>query len=306
MAETTIILSYPYMLLSLILIVPVLVIVKKVYRVKKQLVSKIYYRGSRHSLFLVFKIVSLILLCLALTEPIMITYSKVLIDSPNALYKYSGELPINYIVLVDVSPSMHRTHVLEQAVKIVEQIIDSLNESDHLILAIFGGIVEKVYEGPPHNGSYVLPLISNRTILYTSIADALAWALSYSRASKKPSATIILSDGANNYGGDPVDTAIVLNQSGVPVLFINVGNDPRGVKLYSRLITRGFHVVDASNLEIDELKNLVKGLMYEVKFEALQGRGQVYVIVRSRSYLPTHLLIVSSLIVFIVSRLEGV
>ncbi len=298
--------------LVLLLLIPTIILLTplifKVRRSRLVLNKTLYMKyGFTHILFDTLKIALPLLVIIAAATPVSIATIKIPVRSSGEASKYSGELPVQYIILVDVSPSMHRGNYMDEALNTLYSIINSLNSSDRVVIAVFGGVVEEIYSGSIDD----LPIINvsrrirSTEIIYTSIDTALGWANSYSKASNIPAAIIVISDGADNYGADPLTAAETVNESGTPILFIKIGNDPRGLNTYSKLIANGFKVVDPEGLDGETLHSLSKRLVSELRYNAYVAHGKSYIEVKSEDYTPTIILIIAAITVLIAVRIEG-
>lgn len=302
--------EHPYLLVIGVLLVStyLFMLVRRIHVIRRILRKALYYEeGFLEKSFLYMKITTIIFLTIALSQPYVLIESEVNVDNPAVLDNLSGRFPANYIVLIDVSPSMHENGGLDKAIEAYEKIIQCLNTSDRLVIAVFGGEVVKIYEGDPYNATKVALIVPMYELNYTSISNALAWAQEYSRVTSLPSIVIVLSDGAHNYGGDPLIAVDVVNSSKIPLIFINTGNDPRGLSLYSRLASRGYKVLDASSLDEASLKNVLKNIVIETKYNAYRFRGESLKLTYfEKDYLPTIALIASAIVLYLFSRLEVV
>ncbi len=297
----------PYMLL---LVIPVVFYISLLYwktsNHRRILSRTLGFKNSRRILlFNILKILVPVIIVVALANPVLIIEDKIMVRSVSDAFKHSSRLPVQFIILIDVSPSMHRDNYLGEAVNVVKEILGLLNNTDKVVIAVFGGYVEKIYDGTPGNASKILPNILSYEIKYTSIDNAVSWGYSYGKASHIPSAIIIVSDGADNYGGDPVETVKAVNESGTPVLFVKIGDDPRGVDLYSKLSLMGFKVVEPGGISEELLRNLLMSVITEARLNAYKARGISYITIRVEDYTPTISSLLIATILLVLTRLEG-
>ncbi|OYT39630.1 MAG: hypothetical protein B6U89_03865 [Desulfurococcales archaeon ex4484_58] len=296
----------PALILLPITIATLLYIVRSIRLKKNVLRQTLYYSEKSFSkLLIVFKLVVPFLLLIGISQPMLVVERNIVIDTIDEVKNYSGELPVNYIVLIDVSPSMYRGENIDQALDTLYSLLKFMNRSDYIVLSVFAGEVYELYRGPVSNVSNYIPMITTYKQNYTAIGTALSWALSYASISPLPTIVFVLSDGANNYGGDPLEAVETLNKSGVPVIFIKIGDDPRGYELYSELIRRGYTVVDPSGLSRDQLEGVAENLVYESKLLALKIKGKAYVKYRDYEPLSPYLILLPATLLYIVSRVEG-
>ncbi|RLG79261.1 MAG: hypothetical protein DRO13_06240 [Thermoprotei archaeon] len=276
-------------------------------RTRRILSETIYLElGRRTAVYDYLKIATAVLLAFSALNP-MIAYTRAIeVASTEDLVAYSDKLPVQYIVLVDVSPSMHRENRLEQAVEAIEQVVATVGSSDRVVIAVFGGRVRELYSGDPGSALNILRTISDYTIEYTAISTALGWASSRAKSSGLPSVVVVITDGANNYGGNPVETAKAMSSQGIPVLFIRVGSDPRGTSLFYELSATGIEVVDVGSVSGEALEKLLEKAVLEKKLEVLRASGRTVVYVTEYSNTPTYALLLTALVLLIVLRSEGV
>ena len=272
----------------------------------RRVYGRIYGLSSYRKILLLdlIKVLILVLLLIALANPSIVYSKKIVVDNEEKLVKYSGKLPVHAIILVDVSPSMHRGNRLAEAQQAIRFIVASLNKTDYLTIAVFGKEVNMVYNGKP-TGFKSLNL-SSYEIKYTSIPNALGWASGYAKITGLPSIVFIISDGANNYGGDPLEAILSMNASGTPVVFIKTGDDPRAYSLISELTRKDIPVLDIHMLDQASIKYLIEKAVLEAKLDTLVSSGKSYVVVEEKIPLPRYLFLVTALILLVLSRVEGV
>jgi len=297
----------PALLLLIPLSLLMLIIWRRTSR-RRQALSNIYgvRLGHKPLFYTILKILAIASLLIAIANPVLVYTKTIEISSPEELVKYSGKLPVHYIVLIDVSPSMYRENRLGEAYKALKAIASSLNKTDYLTIAVFGGEVVKIYSGKASEYNVSGTDLSEYNITYTAISHALGWANAYSKTTGLPSIVVVITDGANNYGGDPVEATMSMNSSGTPVVYVRVGNDPRGYPLFNELRSKGITVVNAHELDAEALYNLLAKALIESKYKALVKTGRSYVEVEEKIGLPTHVLLAIALASLIISRIEGV
>ncbi|NPA99278.1 MAG: hypothetical protein GXO43_07865, partial [Crenarchaeota archaeon] len=138
-----------------------------------------------------------------------------------------------------------------------------------------------------------------------AIGDAIGYAISCARASSLPSVAIIITDGANNYGPNPIQSYIYANKSRLPVLFIRIDDDPRANPLFAELARHGAYIVSAINdYSINWLKPVIINAVQHMKYLALIESGKNYVLIKRTSSLPSTALGLVGLIAIIISRIH--
>jgi len=296
----------PYVLLASPLIAAALAVLWLRARRERRVLEAVYgYAGGRLKPFLdAAKVAALALIIVAASEPVLVFTKRVEIAGVGDVAKYSAQLPVHAIILVDVSPSMHREGRLQQAAAAVSAIVSALNTSDIVTLAVFGGEVRHVYTG--NVTGFKVPDFTSYVINYTSITAALGWARSQQRVLGLPAAVFVITDGVHNFGGDPVEATRSLNASGIPVVYVKAGEDPRSKGFFTALKRLGFTVIEAEYLDETSIKNLLLKAVLEAKYEAVVSSGRSYVEVEERVPVPISTLALASLALLVASRIEGV
>ena len=199
---------------------------------------------------------------------------------------FASKLPVQFIILVDVSKSMLRADTgmprIEAAKTFLEEFLGRLTPRDRVVLAVFSSNTTLLCEGSPLNCTTVLGVLRAGE-KYSAIGNAVSFALGLAKASGLPSVIVVVSDMANNYGASPLD---VLREVKTPVLLVRVGNDPRASWIYratrENSMVRVFSLVTGS---LDEVKNLARKSVDESRLTAYQGRTVIPV--EHRDYSPT-------------------
>ena len=199
---------------------------------------------------------------------------------------YASKLPVQFIILVDVSKSMLRADTgvprIEAAKTFLEEFLGRLTPRDRVVLAVFSSNTTLLCEGSPLNCTSVVGGLRAGE-RYSAIGNAVSFAVSLARASGLPSVVVVVSDMANNYGAPPLD---VLREAKTPVLLVKVGNDPRASWIYraarENSMVKVFSLVTGS---LDEAKNLARGSVDESRLTAYRGRTVIPV--EHRDYFPT-------------------
>ena len=265
-------LAYPYMLLlSLLALVP-LFLWRRARRVYQVLAQSLGPRGRppRVPLFLVL---SILLLSLAASSPVIRYYKEVGIE--NASLSTVEKIPISLVVSLDVSKSMNYRDGGLKRIDMAKDFVASLAKRigrAKLVLLVFSNTTRLVYEGTPSNVTRVLSGISAGE-RYSAIGDAVAAAASYVKASGMPGAVLVVTDGGWNYGANPVRVAEELRREKIPVIFVIVGNDPRGASLAAKLEEHGVRVYQLNELSYRALNSLVEEAARSTRLEALRLAG---------------------------------
>ena len=248
-------------------------------------------RGPAWKLFtasVVARALLVLLISLLLARPYVTRTSSVELtpDSP-LLSRAEAEI----VILIDASKSMSYElglspgRRIDATLSVVGELLRELGPNDTVALVAFAGNVETIYEGPPEGALEALAAIeANRS--YTSIGDALVYTLARYRASTKPAAVILLSDGGNNGGSDPLESASLLRDAGLPLLAVQVGSgasaDPRLMERVAEEAGGEFRVL--GELDPSVASSLAGELAREAKYGALEAAGRLHVEVEVRDY----------------------
>ncbi len=296
----------PWILLTLPVIVAIIVLIHKRSTGRKvRLASALQGKVGPSTWKFLSTAMAVSMLIIALSQPVVSYQERTPINSIKDMIKYNDKLPAQYIILVDVSPSMHagNTPRLDTALKVVRMIVDNIRDNGTIVLSVFGGRVEQLYVGKPTNISRILYVIRNYDIKYTAIGDAIGYAVSCTHASRLPSIAVIITDGANNYGSDPVQTYIYANKTHLPILFIRINSDPRANQLFAELARHDAYIVSASSFNLKSLEPVIGQAMQRMKYTALVETGKNYVVVNRITNLPTMIFGSVALVAILLSRM---
>jgi len=265
-------LANPYMLLlSLLALVPLL-LWRRARRAYQVLARSLGARGRppRVPLLLVF---SILLLSLAASSPVIHYYREVSVE--NASLSTVEKIPISLVVCLDVSKSMNYRDSGLKRIDMAKGFIAGLARHigrAKLVLLVFSNTTRLVYEGAPSNVTHILDSIGAGE-RYSAIGDAAAAGAGYVKASGMPGAVLVVTDGGWNYGADPVRVAEELRREKIPVIFIIVGDDPRGASLAAKLESHGVRIYRLNELSYRALGSLVEEAARTTRLEALRLAG---------------------------------
>lgn len=232
------------------------------------------------------------------------------------LYSIVENLTAVHVIIVDESRSMLYTDGsnytrFQYALKFIESYLDQLYPGDQVLIIGFAKDPVKICVGNASTCRGELEKL-NPTKRYSNLSGALSYAYNYAEASQYPAIFVVVSDGVYNYGGDPYNVFLFVNQSGYPVLFVRVGLDHRANEFVSKLTTSGFkvfninpHVEEAMDRE--SLMKLVSRTVRELRTEAFIRRRllTIKIPVEERDLAPTLTLLVVGLVAYLTSRTEG-
>ncbi len=265
-------LAHPYMLLlSLLALVP-LFLWRRARRVYQVLAQSLGPRGRPPRVPL-FMVLSILLLSLAASSPVIRYYKEVRVE--NASLSTVEKIPISLVVCLDVSKSMNYRDGGLKRIDMAKDFVAGLARHigrAKLVLLVFSNTTRLVYEGAPSNVTQILSSIKAGE-RYSAIGDAAAAAASYVKASGMPGAVLVVTDGGWNYGADPVRVAETLRREKIPVIFVIVGNDPRGASLAAKLESHGVRVYQLNELSYQALNSLVEEAARSTRLETLRLAG---------------------------------
>lgn len=214
--------------------------------------------------------------------------------------------PVMHVILIDVSKSMSYqlglTSRLDAAKKLLETYLSKLGEKDVVHLVAFYGEVRPLYTGKPVDAVAALNKL-RADKKYTAIGDALAYACSYARASRLPAVILLVSDGKNNYGGDPVQAAEVLREANVPLAVVAVGDD--GV-LGRVAEAAGGKVYLLNEFTSEAVLDFASQVARDARYSALSARGEAVISKTVYDYSPAVVAAVLAVVFFVASMVEGV
>ena len=240
-------------------------------------------KGYRRRVLLA-SLVSIFLLSMASSVPYTVYRERVSVGEAD-LDLLSGKV-VQIVFLVDVSKSMKYELAGEERIliakKLLEKALDALGPNTTVVLATFSGRVRIAYRGP---ASKAWEKVENITAgeRYTAIGDALTFALSLAKASGIPTGVVLVSDGRNNYGIDPVSAAKEYRRADTPLILVSIGEE--GV-LPDVAEASGGRLYSVNSFTVDALGDLSAELARKARYSALKARGEAFVEVEKKSYLP--------------------
>lgn len=211
-----------------------------------------------------------------------------------------------HVILLDVSRSMtygHGTRTrFEAAVEVLQKYLSSLTPSDRVHLAVFSSSVRRVCDGRPADCLHALEGLAAGE-RYTAIGDALLYALSLLDVAAEPAVVVLVSDGVNNYGSDPVQAAELFNAKGLPMTIISIG----GLGVLPQIAkAAGAEVYTVDEFTVEAVESLAAKAAREARYSALLARGEAYVEEAVRSYEPARILSILALILVVFALIDGV
>ncbi len=297
---------------ALVLSIPFLATLVLLYRRSRKKFSTIVERlGLARSpklvaLLTALKLCTAIAIAIAAAQPYLEIYEPVKVSIDNVLELNTSAVEL--LILLDVSKSMgyvdNGIKRFEIATKVLEELL-RIVKRDRVTVAVFAKDVEIVCRNASISCLNKLQSIELRR--YSAIGNAIVFAVSYAKASSLPVAAILITDGANNYGTPPKNALRYANESGLALVPIIVGSDPRAYDFEKACRDLGIEIRRVGT-HVDEklLKDLVEDAYREAKYVALKVRGMLYAYVAKRDYGPTLVATILALVLFLASILEGV
>ncbi len=262
------------------------------------------------------KILLVILLFIAAAAPVNIVERKVNVTG-RAILEEARAVMVNvsliHAVLIDVSKSMLYTDNdnitrFEEALEAARDYIELLNKTSEKVMLIkFSGTVNKTCICSPGEALKKLETLKAGE-KYTSMTSALTYTLNYLKIAQLPAVILVISDGANNYGGEPYNAFLEANRSGYPVVFIRVGFDERANKLVRWLKSNGFRVYSYNEYTKDLVEKLIKRDIWSIRVDAFYAKKIIRLEtgVREIDPSPSMIILLTAIILAVIIKLEGV
>ncbi len=213
---------------------------------------------------------------------------------------------LNVILLLDVSKSMGYGPRFDLARGFLDSLMEEFGSNVTISLVKFSGSAELIYSGEPEG---VKPLI--KTLVpnesYTSIGDALLFALYIARTSNIPSAIILVSDGGNNGGSDPIDSAKTLAESNLSIISVQVGSGARAdPKLMDEIAkeTNG-HFFRLEEASYEEIASLAKETARSASYKALESSSKLSLEVEMKDYESAQRTLALILVILVLIQILG-
>ena len=228
--------TYLLPLLSVIILPIILILIttrniRKVFRILEPIKKRKILVFILYPLNILAKIIVLLLIILLILKPYLLSVKTIIIEEEME-GKYMDKSTL-IVILIDCSHSMelpfNGSTRLETAKKLAENIVEHLSKNDTIVVAFFADTV--VYSTPLNaSKEKIINLVKefNKTEDYTSIGNALTYALTLGTALEKPTAVILISDGGNNGGVNPLKVAEKALKAKTPILTVYIGK-----RLYS-------------------------------------------------------------------------
>jgi Ca-activated chloride channel family protein len=142
---------------------------------------------------------------------------------------------------------------------------------------------------------------------YSAIGDAIIYGYTYAMVSQMPTAALIVTDGAPNYGSPIQDALRTVSAARVPLAVVLVGNDPRSLQLEEACREHGIALyrVAIGPGEDEALKYVSERLYANLRFKALAATGNIDIKVPTKDYSIQLCLLALLVPLFLLSLAEG-
>ena len=255
----------------------------------------------------VVKLLLLLLLVLLASGPYLVFVKRVPVglDSIDLV----EEKGVVHVVLVDVSRSMSYSEGgstrLHLALTLLSAYLERLGPNDRVALGFFA---RSVNISAPLRVSEAEALLSSAQAIhrYSALGDAMAAALSYAKTVNAPVVVVLITDGAWNYGANPVDISREYKDSKVPLVVVKVGEDPRGRILSSVADESNGKLFSLDEFSRDVVKDIAEDVRRTARFAALKAKGEAYLEVKYKDYSPVTLITLAALALLLYSIRDGV
>ena len=304
--------------LALVLIpATVAILALLLYRSRKrssELSSKLGGFGGRKFVraLLIAKLVAPMLLAIAAAQPYTVTYTYTPVTMDNILSVNITNAKI--IILLDISTSMGNTDTyptrIGSAVDLVLRIArKAVEKGDTVEVYGFSNSVRLLCIATNTSSLETCSSVLSGLELekYSAVGDAIYFGFSKAKTSTIPTALLVVTDGAANYGSPVEDAVKVVATSNIPLLAILVGSDPRASSFEEVCKKHGVQVVrvGAPSNEEEALNYVAEKLYAEARYEAFKASGKLYIEASVKDYSIQLYTLLAALPLIVVSMAEG-
>lgn len=259
------------------------------------------------------KIIALVLLVFAITTPVSIQIREkyLPIEELNPEIKtVLKNLTVLHVIIIDESLSMLYTDEYNiprsnYSIEFVRKYLEYVQNNDIAMIISFAEEPRIICTGKSSFCNELLIRIRFGKN-YTDIVKAIYYAKVYADASQYPSVFIIVSDGAHNRGGDPVEAITSINKT-YPVLFTRICFDPRANYLIYKLQESGLKVISLNMYTKQSIYNQLPDIINDLRLKSFIAKKilEVKTIYEEADPYPTLFLLITSCVLIIVSKIEG-
>ncbi|MEJ2774201.1 VWA domain-containing protein [Stygiolobus sp. CP859M] len=165
---------------------------------------------------------------------------------PETFVRFTG---INYVILLDNSPSMRRENKMQTAIAAANKLSNEIPPGNYLSIYLFSNDLEKLYEG--QTGTPINIPMEIKKGYTTNFYKAITKILDIVKGYSTPVKLIILSDGKPTDKRNLNDYEPIQVPPHVQIISIGIGNDYNEA-IMKRLADKGaglyYHILDPSQL----------------------------------------------------------
>jgi Ca-activated chloride channel family protein len=263
-------------------------------------------------MFVFAKFTTAVVICIVAAQPYMLSYSSITVTPDNVLLVNATATRL--MVLLDISTSMGYadTHPsrISNAMGLVEKMLAmATSRGDRVDVYGFSDAVKPLCTAVNSStlDTCMARLRETRLERYSAVGDAIIYGYTYAMASHMPTAALIVTDGASNYGSPIQDALRTVSAARVPLAVVLVGNDPRSLQLEEACREHGVVVyrVAIGPGEDEALKYVSERLYANLRFKALAATGNINIKVPTKDYSIQLYLLALLVPLFLLSLAEG-
>ncbi|MEL9940226.1 MAG: vWA domain-containing protein [Ignisphaera sp.] len=261
---------------------------------------------------LIAKFIAPMLLAVAVAQPYTVTYTYTPVTMDNILSVNITNAKI--IILLDISTSMGKTDAyptrIGSAVDLVLRIArKAVERRDAVEVYGFSSNVKPLCIATNTSSLETCSSVLSKLELekYSAIGDAIYFGFSKAKTSPIPTALLVVTDGAANYGSPVEDAVKAVVAGNIPLLAILVGSDPRASSFEETCKRYGVQVIRVGMLtnEVEALNYIAEKLYVEARYGAFKASGQLYIETPVKDYSIQLYILLAALPLTILSLAEG-
>ncbi|MEM0027805.1 MAG: vWA domain-containing protein [Ignisphaera sp.] len=261
---------------------------------------------------LIAKLVAPMLLAIAVAQPYTVAYTYTPVTMDNILSVNITNAKI--VILLDISTSMGNADAyptrIGSAVDLVLRIArKAVERRDAVEVYGFSNDVRFLCMATNTSSLETCSSVLSKLELekYSAVGDAIYFGFSKAKTSPTPTALLVVTDGAANYGSPVEDAVKVVANGNIPLLAILVGSDPRASSFEEVCKRHGIQVVRVGVLSNEEeaLNYIAEKLYAEARYEAFKASGKLYIETPVKDYSIQLYTLLVALPLIVLSLAEG-
>jgi len=261
----------------------------------------------------VVKLATSILIAFAAAQPYTMSYSYTNITLDNVLEANATSTRI--VVLLDISNSMGQADTfpsrINNAISIVKRVIEmAVSRGDTVDVYGFSSTVKPLCVAVNKSSAETCNTMLDSVKLerFSAIGDAIFFGYTKAMTSALPTAIVVITDGARNYGAPIEDAVKIAASEGVPIAVVLVGSDPRAASLEKACEEQGLPLlrIGVSSDEEDVLQYIAEKIYARSRFEALKAAGHLQFLLPRRDYSIQFYILLVLIPLIIASMAEGI